>query len=180
MSVHVTAYVWEHSAQSGTDLLLMLAIADMANKEGVAWPSVPTLSRFIRMSERSVQRTLASLEASGELEVQRNRGPNGTHLYRVKMNQSLPLFTPDTLPTGGDVKLSPDKLTGVTGVAGGVTSEAKTGDTAMSPEPSGTNYRTGEKPVDNSQVNPKPPLRSLAVREFHEELAKATKRREAA
>lgn len=128
MSVHVSAYVWEHSQHGGTALLLMLAIADIAHKNGVAFPSVATLARFIRMSERNTQRVIAALEKSGELEIKRNGGPHGTHLYRVRMNLTLPLFD------GGD-NLSPDKMTGDVRVQKGVTKQASRGDAAVAPEP---------------------------------------------
>src|SRR5258708_4763672 len=128
MSVHVSAYVWEHSTQKGTALLLMLAIADIAHKNGVAFPSVATLARFIRMSERNTQRVLAALENCGELEIKRNGGPNGCHLFRIKLNLTLPLFE------GGD-KLSPDKLSGYKPVKNGVKKRPSRGDTPTSPEP---------------------------------------------
>lgn len=131
VSVYVTAYVWEHSVHSGSELLAMLAIADIANREGLAHPSVATLARYTRMSERTMQRLLPKLVKSGELQVRRNAGPRGAHLFQVVMNGTLPLFKE------GD-KLSPDKLTGVGGDNGGmrgVTNTPPTGDTAMSPEP---------------------------------------------
>lgn len=131
MSVHVTAYVWEHSAQKGTALLLLLAIADIAHKNGVAFPSVKTLSSYIRMSERNTQRVLAVLEKADELEIRRNAGPHGTHLYRVKMNLTMPLFTQENR---GD-KLSYDRLPGDIQVQRGVTSRVSGGDITVSPEP---------------------------------------------
>jgi hypothetical protein len=131
MSVHVTAYVWEHSQHKGTELLLMLAIADIAHKNGIAFPSVKTLAGYIRMSPRNTQRVLAKCEASGELEIKQNAGPHGTHVFRIRMNTTLPLFNPHE---GGD-KLTGDKLTGDIQAHGGVTKTQKRGDTAMSPEP---------------------------------------------
>jgi hypothetical protein len=132
VSVYVTAYVWEHSSRKGTELLLLLAIADIADKNGVAYPGVKTLAGYIRMSGRNTQRALAKLERSGEISVRRNGGPNGTHLFQVRMNHSLPLFAPEE---GGD-KLSGDNLSGDTRGLKGVTPRAQRGDIAMTPEPS--------------------------------------------
>jgi len=141
----------------------------MANKEGVAFPSVPTLARFIRMSDRNTQRVLQRLEVSGEVDIQKGEGPKGTHLYRVVMHQNLPLFNPQE---GGD-RLSPDKLTGDTQGHEGVTSSAKSGDTAMSSEPSVTNYRTTATPVDNFKKGESP-----AVKEVREAMEKAKAKRQ--
>lgn len=175
MSVHVSAYVWEHSQHKGTELLLLLALADMANKEGYAWPSVGTLGKFIRMSERNTRRALRALEASGELATRPNAGPTGCHLYQVRMIQNLPLFKRDE---GAD-NLAPDNLSGGHPGQEGRTSEAKGADTAVSSEPSTNQLQNREKPVDKFQGNR--PLRSLAVEEFNKtRLAREQKRAERA
>jgi hypothetical protein len=65
--------------------LLMLAIADYAHDDGSnAYPSIATLARKARTTERNVKILLGKLEAVGELEVRRNAGPKRTNLYRVK------------------------------------------------------------------------------------------------
>lgn len=125
------SYVWEHSSHKGTELLLLLAIANIANTQGLAHPGVKRLASDIRMSERNTQRALQKLVASGELTIKPNAGPHGCHVYQLNINETLPLFAPDRQ---GD-KLSPDKLTGDTRGPKGVTSRASRGDTAMSPEP---------------------------------------------
>jgi len=159
VSVYVSAYVWENSKHSGTELLLLLAIADIANREGMAWPSVATLGRMIRMSERNTRRALRHLEAAGELKTLRNKGPNGCHLYQVHMIETLPLFNQENLSTGGEDKLSPPPSRGDTQVPQGRTPRSQRGDIAMSAEPSGTNYKAAAakqappaKPVDNSKA----------------------------
>jgi len=45
MSIEHMTLVWKHSKKGGTALLLLLAIADFANDDGVAWPSLATPSR---------------------------------------------------------------------------------------------------------------------------------------
>ena len=85
MSIALMTNVWEKSRLGGTELLLMLAIADFANDSGVAFPSVPTLARKIRMSKRNTHYLLSKLEQSGELAVQRNKGPHGCNLYTVQI-----------------------------------------------------------------------------------------------
>lgn len=49
MSVRTMAKVWELSANRGNDLLMLLAIADFADDDGNAYPSVQTLAHKCRM-----------------------------------------------------------------------------------------------------------------------------------
>lgn len=83
MSVRTMARVWEFSRHSGTNLLMLLAIADFADDDGKAYPSVQTLAEKCRMKSRNANVILAALRASGELEVKQNEGPHGTNRYRV-------------------------------------------------------------------------------------------------
>lgn len=83
MSVRTMARVWADSKQSGTDLLMLLAIADFADDDGNAYPSVGTLAKKCRMTGRNANHILAALRASGELEVRANEGPSGTNRYRI-------------------------------------------------------------------------------------------------
>jgi len=84
MSIAVQTAVWNNSKLNGTALLLLLAIADFANDAGEAWPSVATLAKKIRTSERNVNHLLVRLRRAKELEVRESKGPHGTNLYRVK------------------------------------------------------------------------------------------------
>ena len=87
MSIRIMTYIWEHSQATGTALLLLLAIADNCNDEAEAWPSVPTLARKVRLTERQVQRLIAKLIQSGELEREERRidlHRSKSNIYRVK------------------------------------------------------------------------------------------------
>ena len=84
MSIRVMSDVWEKSQHSGTELLMLLAIADNANDERRAWPSVRTLARKTRMKPRNAQYLLKRLEESGELSINVGAGPNGSNVYSVK------------------------------------------------------------------------------------------------
>lgn len=66
MSVKLMALVWELEL-STFEKLVMLALADCANDDGECWPSVATLSRKTGAAERTVQRSLRSLEQAGLL-----------------------------------------------------------------------------------------------------------------
>lgn len=143
MSIKAMTEVWEHSQQSGSGLLLLLAIADYTNDEGQAWPSVSTLAAKTRLSVRQVRRLLADVEASGELEIVRTDGSPNRYIIRL---------TPDTRDRGTpDIDVTPDKMSPLTPMTGGgdtrdrgtpdihdrggVTRVTGGGDIAMSPEP---------------------------------------------
>lgn len=79
------AKVWELSQHGGTDLLMLLAIADFADDQGNAYPAVATLAEKCRMKPRNAQVILSALRDSGELDVRPNEGPKGTNLYRVTL-----------------------------------------------------------------------------------------------
>ncbi len=136
MSIRVMDRVWEHSQQSSGALLVLLAIADFADDEGVAFPSIGTLARKARLSERQVQRVIAELVAAQELEVTPGKGRAGSHLYRVTAG------TPRQYGTG-DI-LSPRHRR-----RGGVTICHRQGVTPASPKPS---YRE-----PSLTVTPQPP-----------------------
>jgi hypothetical protein len=83
MSVEVMTAVWDWSTAYGGDLLILLAIANYADINGRAYPSVGTLAQRGRMTERNAQYCIKKLEAMGELKVERNAGPHGTHIFQI-------------------------------------------------------------------------------------------------
>jgi|SRR5436190_18738217 len=113
MSIELTSAVWKHSRQKSGGLLVLLAIADYANEDSIAWPGVPTLARKTRMSKRNVQRWLEALQGDGELKVFRNKGRHGSNLYKV----CLPVaaedrdVTHDTSDIGGAAHVTPTSST---------------------------------------------------------------------
>jgi DNA-binding transcriptional ArsR family regulator len=60
------ALVWETNVPAGEKLVL-LALADCADDDGVCWPSVGTLARKTGQSQRTVQGALKALERAGHL-----------------------------------------------------------------------------------------------------------------
>ncbi len=87
MSVKVMSRVWDESIHNGTALLLLLAIADHANDDGLCWPSVATLAAKARVQERQAQNLIAQLEAAGELVVRRGHGRRNTSIYVVAIGE---------------------------------------------------------------------------------------------
>ena len=83
MSVLSMARVWESSQHAGSELLMLLAIADFSDDDGNAYPAVATLAAKCRMKPRNCQYILRALEESGELSIRTNKGPAGSNLYRI-------------------------------------------------------------------------------------------------
>lgn len=84
MSIKVMSRVWECSRHKGSELLLLLAIADFADDRGTnAYPSTETLAKKVRLSERSVQYLLRKLESSGELHTQLKGSRYKTNMYTI-------------------------------------------------------------------------------------------------
>ena len=108
MSVQATTWVWEDSSSKGTDRLVLLAIADAANREGEeSCQSATTLAEMAQVSERTVWRSLSSLTALGELERTGESAKYKTAIYRLPgMGKTAPDKTspPDK---SGDRPLTP-------------------------------------------------------------------------
>lgn len=131
--------VWANSKQKGSALLLLLSIADYANERGLAFPSIESLARKVRMSPRNVQLLLRKLEDAGELTVKPAGGPGGCNLYRIILDSQAPQGGEKIAPQGGE-KFSPGGEKSRTGGEEGFTGGVK----PSSPNPS------LEPPIDPS------------------------------
>jgi hypothetical protein len=122
LSVQAISWVIEKSRHKGNSFVVLLMIANHAKSDGSgAWPSIKTLSKESRISERTVQRTIRRLTRyqhgfHSELTIDKGKGPHGCNLY------SIP-----------GVKLSP---VGCQTVAQGVSDTVTGGVSLVSPEPS--------------------------------------------
>ncbi len=84
MSVKTLADAWDNSVHKGSELLVLVAIAENSNDDtDSTYLSIEFIAWKTRLSRRSVQRIISTLEKSGELLIQRNRGRNGTNVYRI-------------------------------------------------------------------------------------------------
>lgn len=157
MSLKAMNWVWDHSPAAGTELLVLLAIADNANDAGAnAYPSTETLARKTRLDARTVQRVIRRLEDDGRLVVDRGGG-------RAANRYSVPLTAPshpvDKHPGSGDETPTPPAgchprqiATGGAGATPGVAQlRHRRGGTATPPEPS---YNRPRTPTPARNVTP--------------------------
>lgn len=144
MSSKLVGMVLDRYPVGGAECLLAVVLADCANPDGTSiFIGVPTMARLSRQSERSVQRQLLSMQASGWLQLVRSaRGGRGTNHYRINpawINQELSFERGDKLsplaPASDCVQavgIGVDKSPELSTV---VTKPAFRGDTAVSPNP---------------------------------------------
>jgi hypothetical protein len=68
MSAEATNWVWKHSQAAGSDRLVLLALADFCNEKAECYASYGTLVKKTRLGEKTVYRSLKSLQSAGEVE----------------------------------------------------------------------------------------------------------------
>lgn len=92
MSVKVSAWIWEHASDPkrhrGTVKLLLLALADHANDNGVCWPAVSTLADKIGETERHTRRLLKELVEAGDVLTAPGGGRGNTTRYAIAIGLS--------------------------------------------------------------------------------------------
>lgn len=137
MSIAVMSRVWDKSAQKGSALILLLALADFSNDEGICWPSVETLAHKARITSRQAQNLIGALEASGELYCAKSVGRTNTSRYYVATGASQDIV--DKTIKGeifSSFKLSEADRKRCNSEQEKVKNRVKKGEIAISPDPS--------------------------------------------
>ena len=78
--------VWSSSRATKGQLLVLLAIADFADDDGHAFPSLKVLGKKARLSVRETQNCLRQLEHLGEVKIEKRQMPHGGYgpsLYHI-------------------------------------------------------------------------------------------------
>lgn len=104
--------VWDDGPQDKSEVLILLALADFCNDAGECWPSVSSIARKARMTERGAQKIIARLVDAGWVEIEAGGGRRNCNLYRVKNPEPCSprtTFTPNTIPeTPNTVRKNPE------------------------------------------------------------------------
>ena len=64
-------------------------LSDRANKENTCWPSIPTISRDLKLSESTIRRALKDLRKAGLIKTEqryRENGGNSSLEFTIKSN----------------------------------------------------------------------------------------------
>lgn len=103
MSIKISDLVWKgYTGAGGSDMVIMLALADWANDNGVCFPSMAAIARKARIQVRQAKRVVHSLIDGGWLSVVGNPhggAPGSTRRYRLNIERMATGVTDDT-PTG--------------------------------------------------------------------------------
>lgn len=97
MSIKLMSQVWEVQSLSQPRKMLLLAVADFANDEGLSWPSVETLMRKCSFkSDSGVRRALSELCDDGWLtkttrsgKASNGRRVQGSNYYQISLGKLL-------------------------------------------------------------------------------------------
>lgn len=95
-------------APSVTAKAVLICLADYADENGVAWPSIPTLAAEVQASERTIQRCIRSLEEAGLLtrsERHRKDGGDTSNAYNLAMTPGDIVTPPRCHPVTPPVSL---------------------------------------------------------------------------
>jgi hypothetical protein len=82
MSIRCISWVLDHSDAQHAERLVLLALADRADDDGRAWPSVRDLATRARLSRRAVQVALRRLKLAQSIEPA-GLSRAGTTVYRI-------------------------------------------------------------------------------------------------
>lgn len=83
MSFKVTNWAWSRSESRNGARLVMLALADRADDDGFAWPSIEDLCERTKLSPRAVQKAITNLVELGELKVESGGGRRVRNRYTI-------------------------------------------------------------------------------------------------
>jgi hypothetical protein len=114
MSIAVMNWVWANSPTSGNERLVLLALADacsLTRRRHRLLAISATIARKANISDRTVRRVVARLEADGHVIVHRGGGRAGSsNSYTIVTATHSPgqTVTPDTL-SGGDTGDTPPR-----------------------------------------------------------------------
>ena len=68
-------------------IAVYIYLADRANKDGICWPSIPTISKDLKLSESTTRRALSDLRKAGLIQTEqrhRENGGNSSLLYQLE------------------------------------------------------------------------------------------------
>ena len=103
MSVEIMAQAWRVPCPSPATKLVLVALADNANDQGVCWPSVPHIARKCNLTDRAVQLAIAALASDGHITTDRRTG-RATYYTVHPRTDFTPerISPPNTVHRGGE------------------------------------------------------------------------------
>lgn len=87
MSVRIMSKVWDSQLGSHTEKLVLLALADNANDEGLCWPSRKTIARKCDLSETAVRSQIKEFESAGLISITETGGGHLSNRYQFDLKK---------------------------------------------------------------------------------------------
>ena len=115
MSISIMSRYWRDAPYEGTQLLLLLALADFANDSGYCFPTQKTLAEKCRCTERHVRSLMKNLVADGVVRVIENGGNNRYQLLPVGHLSTGTPVPPENISAGTTVPTDRNPSSGSTG-----------------------------------------------------------------
>ena len=91
MSIRLMNLAWQVQLTS-TQKLVLIAMADWSNDEGICWPSIAKLASKTSLSERGLRMVIRSLEDLGLVDTQQKPGKG--NLYHLKLDPGTTFLPP--------------------------------------------------------------------------------------
>ena len=91
MSIRAMSWAWEQATTSSGAKLVLLALADHANDDGVCWPGMKRIAEKCGMSSRQVSNHVTGLEECGLISTSRRCRDDhkySTYLYQLNLASS--------------------------------------------------------------------------------------------
>ena len=83
MSIRLMTRVWDLELGSHTEKLVLLALADNANDDGVCWPSIGTLAEKCNLTGQGVRDQIHKFQALGLIEIQPRSLSSNIYLLKI-------------------------------------------------------------------------------------------------
>jgi DnaD/phage-associated family protein len=90
VSVSIMQKVWSNDKHSGSDLVVMLFLADKSDDNGISWHGIDSIAKHARITKRSAIRSIEKLEATGDVYVERSKGRAHTNVYVITIGRTVP------------------------------------------------------------------------------------------
>jgi hypothetical protein len=108
MSIRATNLVWERSRAKGTARVVMLALADHARDDLMAYPSLGRLASYANVDRRNVIEAISGLLAAGEI-VKTGVGRRGVNIYRITLTSDASITSDDPITSDGSITSTSDE-----------------------------------------------------------------------
>lgn len=85
MSIQIMSQVWQNGPREPQNLLVLLALADMADDHGFCTPSLHLIAAKSRCNVKMVRHVLGLLGSAGFVEIGTSESDLGVNNYRVRI-----------------------------------------------------------------------------------------------